>query len=113
MLREKLDAIWATQPTAALAPGVIETLGRDRATGPDFPSLVTVLSHHARMAMKLLGMGMPDALGTSNLLSGRITPIGIYVVSHRQPVHAVPHESLLVIPTMLPKCHRKRRAYVR
>jgi hypothetical protein len=47
-----------------------------------------------------------DSDGTCNLAAGTVAPMaGIYVVSHRDPPHAAPHEVLITVPMMiLPKC---------
>ena len=48
---------------------------------------------------------MPGTPKTANLTPGTIAPhAGIYVVLHRNPPHAVPHEVAIVTPAILPKC---------
>lgn len=39
-----------------------------------------------------------------NLPAGALAPPGIYVVSHRDPAHAVPHEIIIDLPMILPCC---------
>jgi hypothetical protein len=42
----------------------------------------------------------------SDLPPGTEAPIaGIYVVMHKNPAHALPHEILISAPTVLPECH--------
>jgi hypothetical protein len=49
---------------------------------------------------------MPGTSATANLPAGRTAPAtGIYVVSHREPAHAQPHEVLISASTILPKCN--------
>jgi hypothetical protein len=49
---------------------------------------------------------MPGTAATANLLSGTAAPAtGIYVVQHRNPAHAQPHEVLIPKDTLLPKCN--------
>lgn len=33
-----------------------------------------------------------------------VSSVGIYVVSHHNPPHAPPHEVLIAVPMILPKC---------
>ena len=48
---------------------------------------------------------MPGTDKTANLPAGIEAPhTGVYVVSHRNPAHALPHEVAIVRPTILPKC---------
>jgi hypothetical protein len=48
---------------------------------------------------------MPGTPATANLPAGTDAPhTGVYVVSHRNPAHALPHEVAIVIPFVLPKC---------
>jgi hypothetical protein len=42
---------------------------------------------------------------TSDLPAGAECPVtGIYVVTHRNPTHAGPHEVLIATPAVLPRC---------
>ena len=48
---------------------------------------------------------MPGTDATANMPAGQEAPAtGIYVVSHFQPAHAIPHEVLIPGGTILPKC---------
>jgi hypothetical protein len=48
---------------------------------------------------------MPGTAKTANLLPGTGAPAtGIYVVTHRDPAHAQPHEVLIPAETPLPDC---------
>jgi hypothetical protein len=48
---------------------------------------------------------MPGTPATANLTPGIEAPAtGIYVVSHRSPAHALPHDVLIAVRTILPKC---------
>jgi hypothetical protein len=50
---------------------------------------------------------MPGTPETANLLAGTLAPAtGIYVVTHREPAHAVPHDVLIPAAMILPKCKR-------
>ena len=43
---------------------------------------------------------------SSNLPAGRVVSFpGIYIVSHLNPAHAVPHDVLIKALTILPKCN--------
>ena len=42
---------------------------------------------------------------TTDLAPGTRAPSGIYVVSHRDPSHASPHEVMVPVPTILPMCN--------
>jgi hypothetical protein len=49
---------------------------------------------------------MPGTRATANLPAGTIAPAtGIYVVSHRSPAHALPHEVLIEAGVRLPRCN--------
>jgi hypothetical protein len=41
---------------------------------------------------------------TRNIRPGAVAPAGIYVVSHRYPSHALPHEVTISVPIVLPAC---------
>lgn len=41
-----------------------------------------------------------------NLQPGLFVSPGVYVVSHHNPSHTVPHEILITTPTKLPECNR-------
>jgi hypothetical protein len=48
---------------------------------------------------------MPGTPATANLPAGTHAPhTGVYVVTHRNPHHALPHEVAVVVPMILPKC---------
>ena len=48
---------------------------------------------------------MPGTAATANLPSSTLAPAtGIYVVQHRDPAHAQPHEVLIPVGTPLPEC---------
>ena len=48
---------------------------------------------------------MPNIPASDNLPAGTATPvIGIYVVSHREPAHALPHEVRVSRLMILPEC---------
>jgi hypothetical protein len=48
---------------------------------------------------------MPGTPATANLRPGTLAPAtGIYVVSHREPAHAQPHEVLIPAGAILPGC---------
>ena len=48
---------------------------------------------------------MPGTAPTVNLRPGTLAPAtGIYVVQHRNPAHAQPHEVLIPVGTPLPEC---------
>ena len=50
---------------------------------------------------------MPGTSATANLSAATHAPhTGVYVVSHRNPHHALPHEVAIVAPLILPKCKR-------
>jgi hypothetical protein len=59
------------------------------------------------------GCGVSDPIQTLNVPfyptthigPGAIAPAGIYVVSHREPAHAVPHEVTIRAPMILPECN--------
>jgi hypothetical protein len=49
---------------------------------------------------------MPGTAATANLGPGTAAPAtGIYVVQHRNPAHAQPHEVLIREGKILPTCH--------
>ena len=49
---------------------------------------------------------MPGTAATANLQPGTLAPAtGIYVVQHRNPAHAQPHEVLIPASTILPACN--------
>jgi hypothetical protein len=49
--------------------------------------------------------GMPGTAATANLPARIQAPhTGVYVVSHRNPAHTVPHEVSIVVPMILPHC---------
>ena len=41
----------------------------------------------------------------SHLPAGAFAPAGIYVVSHLDPIHTLPHEILVLTPRLLPSCN--------
>jgi hypothetical protein len=48
---------------------------------------------------------MPGTTATADMPAGREAPaIGIYVVSHHQPAHTMPHDVLIRGGMLLPKC---------
>ena len=47
-----------------------------------------------------------SASAGANLQSGHIAPAGIYVVSHRNPCHVLPHEISIAARTALPECRK-------
>ena len=48
---------------------------------------------------------MPGTDATANLTPGTLAPAtGIYVVSHKSPAHALPHEVLIDEGVVLPNC---------
>ena len=54
---------------------------------------------------------MPGTAATANLRPGTAAPAtGIYVVQHRNPPHAQPHEVLIPAATVLPNCQVCSRA---
>ena len=45
-----------------------------------------------------------QSLNTSDLRVGFYAEPGVYLVSHHNPAHAVPHEVFIEEPTLLPPC---------
>jgi hypothetical protein len=46
---------------------------------------------------------------TTNLSPCMMAPAGIYVVTHREPAHTIPHEVRIAAPMVLPECNACRR----
>jgi hypothetical protein len=55
----------------------------------------------ARIGMRFV---RDPSLNTSDLRVGFYAEPGIYVVTHHNPAHAVPHEVIIEEPTLLPPC---------
>jgi hypothetical protein len=47
---------------------------------------------------------MPGTLEHSNMRAGTLGPRGLYVVTHRDPAHTVPHEVAVFAEMILPSC---------
>jgi|SRR5215468_5445930 len=56
-----------------------------------------------------MAAGVNENCDTHNMPPGVVAPAGIYVVTHRDPAHAVPHEVRIAAPMVLPECNICRR----